>query len=41
MEISLEFLPVEYNDREAVANQSEGCNQGLKILFFKNEKNKS
>ena len=38
MKISLEFLPVEYNDRETVANQPEGCNQRLKILLQKNEK---
>ena len=38
MKISLEFLPVEYNDRETVANQPEGCNQRLKILFKKMKK---
>ena len=38
MEISLEFLPVEYNDRETVANQPEGCNQWLKNIIFKRKK---
>ena len=34
MEISLESFPVEYNDGETVANQSEGSNKRLRNVFF-------
>ena len=41
MKISLEFLPVEYNYREEVANQPKGCDQRLKRNILKIKKNKS
>ena len=31
----IEFLSVEHNDRDTVANQPENCNQRLKSIIFK------